>query len=364
VDLSIGGAARSGTLIAALLGSCIAAGSDKANAIISADVEQMINNQFVPELQAFDRSLTVTLARCPDTLDFSGGKTVYCTIKVDDTPIQVGIVYAPSTNTASFLKASFYEVRQLNRLEKALLLSGYEVRAEVDCGDPPFRLVPVGTEFTCAVTGSPAVSSLRLKAQADGQVFTFNPPGLSSPAWISAAVDQHKAGKETTLDGAAVEKWIADSAEAEYLAYSGDSQPALTIVVHCPSKMDVTGSKHVQCVVTIDGHDVRHDVSIDDVKGVDDKSLDAVIDQQKVERAAQDDFNTRLKQNSLPANAVVHCGRGILVVTPPGTFYCTATAGGDSYKVEVSVEDAKGTVHWRGIQISGSRPAPSTSPRV
>ncbi len=363
--MTIGSAARSGAVIVALLGSCIAAGSDKANTITSADVEQMINEQFVPELRAFDHSLSVTLARCPDILDFTGGKTVYCTIKVNEKPIQVGIVYTASTNTANFLQSSFYETRQLNRLEKALLLSVYGIRAEVDCGDPPFRFVPVGTDFTCVVTGSSAVSSLRLKAQADGQVFTFNPPGLSSPAWISAAVDQHKAGKETILDGPTLEKWIEDSGEAEFLAASGDSQPAHTIVVHCPAKMNVSGDKHVQCIVTIDGHDVRQDVSMDDVKGVDHKPLDAVVDRQKAERMAQDDFNTRLKQNSLPADAVVHCGQGILVVTPPGTFYCTATAGGDSYKVEFSVEDAKGTVHWRGIQVNASpSPSPSTSRRM
>ncbi|MFY9719787.1 MAG: hypothetical protein WAK16_09080 [Candidatus Cybelea sp.] len=198
------------------------------------------------------------------------------------------------------------------------------------------------------------MSELQLRAEGNGQLLTFNPVGLTSPAWMLNAIAQHDAGKQTILDGPTVAAWIqflltAPTATDQHLA----------VQVHCPSSLDVTGAKHAICIVSIQGHDVRREVLIDAVKGVDSRTLDVPVDLATVQRETQDDLNRRLLQGGLQADGVVRCNAGLLVVTPPSTFYCDAFGGGKPYKVEVRVEDTTGTVNWRFI--SGDT-APSSSP--
>jgi hypothetical protein len=74
----------------------------------------------------------------------------------------------------------FFEFDQAERLETAALFNDYGIQASVQCGSPRYRLLPVGTVFPCSVMGSPAVSELRLRAESNGQLFTFNPTGFST----------------------------------------------------------------------------------------------------------------------------------------------------------------------------------------
>jgi hypothetical protein len=293
-------------------------------------------------------------------LDLGAGKVAYCTISINNVPVTVGVVYDAKTDKLSLAQASFYEFDRLEQLEKASLLSDYSISADVHCPGARYQLIPVGTILTCSVTGSPGVASLRLRAEPNGNVFTFNPSGTTSPAWITDALKVHAAGNQTILDGAVVARWDQDALKNSMIA---GGNPATTVSVTCPEKLDLSGTNHAVCTVLLSGLTMHREVFIDPVKGLDARSMDAAIDQQKVQRMAQDDLNARLQQNGLQADAVVHCSSGLIVVTPPGVFYCDATAGGKTYKLEVSVEDAKGTVRWRAVSPDEVHPQASGSPK-
>lgn len=229
----------------------------------------------------------------------------------------------------------------------------------MQCGSPRYRLLPVGTVFPCSVMGSPAVSELRLRAESNGQLFTFNPTGFSSPAWMLNAIAQHDAGKRTIVDGPTIAAWIQFLLTA---TAANNQHPA--VQVRCPSSVDVTGAKHALCIVSIQGHDVRREIFVDPVKGVDSRTLDVPVDLATVQHETQDDRNRRLQQSGLKADGVVHCNAGLLVVTPPSTFYCDAFGGGKPYKVEVRVADTTGMLNWHFISgDTAPSPAPAASPR-
>lgn len=246
---------------------------------------------------------------------------------------------------------------QVKRLEEKLLVNSYALKGEVHCGDPRFRLLPVGAVLTCSVTGSPKVSALHLSVASSG-IFTANPPGLSSPAWMLGALSQHAAGKQTILDGPTVAAWIQ-----LFLTAPAASDQQRNVQLRCPPSVDVTGTRHSTCIVSIQGHDLRREVFIDPVKGVDTRALDVPVDLATVQHEIQDDLNRRLQRGGLQADGVVRCNTGFLVVTPPLTFYCDAFGAANPYRVEVKVVDTTGTVNWRFISGKPtSSPVPTASP--
>jgi|SRR5580698_576634 hypothetical protein len=345
---------RSAALLLAFLTLCAVAAGDNSSSNGSQAAKQFIDSQIVPRLRAYDESLSVSLATCPEMLDFSGSKTPYCTITINNVTVQVSVVYDASTKQIRIPPSSFYEFDQVERLEKANLLNNYGVKADVQCGNPRYRLLPVGTVFTCSVIGAPAVTELQLRAENNGQLFTFNPKGLSSPAWMLNAIAQHDAGKQTIIEGSTLAAWI------EFVMTTGaasNKEPA--VQVHCPSSVDVTGTNHAICLVSVQGHDLRREVFIDPVKGVDSRTLDVPVDLAVVQRETQEELNRRLQKSGLQPDGTVRCNTGLMVVTPPSTFYCDAFGGGAAYKVEVKVLDTTGTVQWHFI--SGDT-APSSAP--
>ena len=173
------------------------------------------------------------------------------------------------------------------------------------------------------------------------------------------AIAQHDAGKRTIVDGPTIAAWIQFLLTA---TAANNQHPA--VQVRCPSSVDVTGAKHALRIVSIQGHDVRREIFVDPVKGVDSRTLDVPVDLATVQHETQDDRNRRLQQSGLKADGVVHCNAGLLVVTPPSTFYCDAFGGGKPYKVEVRVADTTGMLNWHFISgDTAPSPAPAASPR-
>jgi hypothetical protein len=176
---------------------------------------------------------------------------------------------------------------------------------------------------------------------------------------MTAALDAHKAGQPTIVDGAKLSAWIAQFLEAASIA-AGSATPAPAI--HCPASVDLSADRHGICVVTVDGHDLRREVFIEPVKGLDTRALDTAVDTQKLQGLAQDELNARLRQNGYTPDVVVRCPSGFMTVVAPSTFYCDATAGGKAYKLEVMIEDAAGKARWRMVPPDSINASPSPSP--
>ena len=244
--IRISSLSRSAALLLALVALCAVAAGDTSSSDDSSTAKQFIDTQIVPRLRAYDERLSVSSATCPDKFDFSDSKMPYCTITINNVPVQVSIGYEASRNKISIPLFSFFEMDAVERLERATLLNENGVTADVQCGAPRYRLLPVGTVFTCAVTGAPSVSELRLRAEDNGQLFAFNPKGLSSPAWMLDAIAEHAAGKQTIIDGSTIASWIRFLLTASLAANTQSD-----VQVHCPTSVDVTGAKHAICIVSI-----------------------------------------------------------------------------------------------------------------
>src|SRR5690349_13185896 len=109
--------------MAAVLVATAGTGSDNPTSDSSATAKQFIDAQIVPGIRSFDAELSVTGAICPDKLDFSGGKTPYCEIMVNGVPVKINLSYDRSTSRISISPASFFELDQVESLEKKLLLA-------------------------------------------------------------------------------------------------------------------------------------------------------------------------------------------------------------------------------------------------
>jgi hypothetical protein len=320
------------------------------DAIDGLSVRQVIDTKLAALMHTYDPGLSIAPAVCPERIDVSGGKRAYCTVRVNGEPVRVSVTYAgPPQKFLVAKDTSFIEMAMVERSEEASLLSEHGIRASVRCGTPRYRLLDVGTRFTCSVENSTKLKTLRLKTEADGRLFTYNPAGMFSPRWMVEALREHTSGSATIVDGATVAAWIREGVVDALPAARLGAPPQ--IVTECPASLHLTGTQHGRCSESINKLRVRLDVWID-ASGLHGQALDAVIDRSKVRRAAQDDFNGLLQRNGFAPTAAVHCDSGLLVVTPPGIFYCTARIAGKAYRVEVKIDDSKGTAHWRAIPMA------------
>ena len=82
----------------ALFATIAAAGSDNATSVPSAVAKQFIDARIVPAIRGSYPELSISSASCPEKLDFSGGRTPYCTFTVNGVPVNVDISYDLSAN--------------------------------------------------------------------------------------------------------------------------------------------------------------------------------------------------------------------------------------------------------------------------
>jgi hypothetical protein len=318
------------------------------NAVQGKAVQQKIDETITPLLHSYDPSLKIEPSICEPTIVQYPGNMGSCDLTVNGVPLKIRVAGAgpPDHFKVDFGGAFFFEMAQVEKLQENILARNFTIHGAVSCGDPRIRLLQAGTYLTCSVSGTPSVKSLRLKAMANGNIYTYNPPGLSSSFPIpQSLLTLHKQGKLTIANGQDVEAFISEG----MAVYPSTHNRNLS--ARCPSSMDLTKSNRGVCVVPIPGlsSPQRIAVWIDDALGICTRPLDAIVDRERVQNLAQADLNRRLRDNGDVADATVKCERGLVVIPWPSTFDCKATAGGKRYKLVVLVQDFKGTVSWRGI---------------
>jgi hypothetical protein len=319
-----------------------------ADAVSGAAVQQNIDETITPMFRAYDANLRVEPSKCEPVIVEEQGTMGWCDLTVNDVPLKIRVAGAgpPDHFKVDFADASFFEMAKVEKLVEYRLAHHFKTNAVVNCGDPTVRLLPPGTYLTCSVSGSPSVTSIKLKTLAGGNIFTYNPPGFKDTSPIPQALfSLHRQGKTVIVKGSDIEPFISDGMAAD------PTTRDRSLVVRCPGSMDLTDSKRGVCIVSIPGTSAaqRIGVWIDDAVGLRTLPIDAVIDRQHVQDLAQSDLNRRLRDNGDMPDATVECEKGLLVVKWPNTFSCKATVGGKRYKLVVLVQDFKGTVSWRGI---------------
>jgi hypothetical protein len=144
-------------------------------------VERAIDTKIMPSIRSQEPNLTIAPSVCADALDVSNGKIAHCTVSIDGVPIPIRVVYnGPPDDFKADLDGRLFPMADVERMEDRVLLKSYGVTARVSCGKPIVRLYRSGSDFRCAVTGSPKVTRLHLRATPLG-IFTYNPPGLKPP---------------------------------------------------------------------------------------------------------------------------------------------------------------------------------------
>jgi hypothetical protein len=92
-------------------------------------------------------------------------------------------------------------------------------------------------------------------------------------------------------------------------------------------------------------------LSIVPVNGLDAEPIDMPLDRVKVATMAKADLDRRMSEIGSDRKATVDCGRGFAIVTVGGTFDCKMTSGPTKYRLEVLLQDTRGTVKWRGVAL-------------
>jgi hypothetical protein len=318
------------------------------NAVQGRAVQQKIDEAIVPSLHSYDPTLRIESAKCDPIIVQYPGTMGSCELTVNGVPLKIRVAGAgpPDHFKVDFGGASFFEMAKVEKLVENILAQNFKVLAVVRCGGPGVRLLQPGTYLTCLVSGSPSVKSIKLKAMANGNIFTYNPPGLQDSSPIpEALLTLHKQGKSSIARGSDIDAFISGAITASPLTHDHN------VTVKCPTSMDLTDGKRGVCFVAVPGLSSAQRISvwIEDAVNLRMRPIDAVVDRQRVQDLAQSDLNRRLRDNGDSADAVVKCEKGLLVIQWPGTFDCKATAGGKRYKLVVSVQDFKGTVSWRGV---------------
>ena len=311
-------------------------------------VQEQIDGSIAQSLVSYNPALKVEPSKCASIMLVSEDSPATCTLTVNGVPLKIRVLPAqpPYQFKVDFAGAYFFHMPMVEKTIEDDLVHNYNIKAAAHCGNPRERLIAPGTYFVCAIEGSSKVRSDRVKVTPNGQLFVFNVPGLktaSSP--LTSLLTPHKKGKTTIASGTDVKAFIL-----QYL----DSNPqwrASPGVVACPMSIDLTGKKRGVCTVNVPKLRTpeRIGVVIDDSAGFRVWPIDEIVDRDQIEAAAQADLNRRLTASGYKADAVVVCDGGLVVVKVPSTFSCEASAQGEPYKLEVSV-DVNG-VRWRAVSV-------------
>ncbi len=339
-------------LTVALCLSACAVSVRHADAVQGKAVQQKIDETISPLMKSYYPNLKIEPSQCEPIIEITQGTMGKCTLPVNGVPLEIRVASAgpPDMFKVDFDGKFFFDMASDEKIIENSLANNYTVPVKgiAHCGEPRERLLLPGTYLTCTVDGTPLVHSVRLKVSPNGQIFVFNVPGLKVAGTLpDSLLTLHKEGKIVIVSGVDVAAYI------QKLWDEDSTSNAFHAVVTCPVQMDLTGTKRGVCTAAIPGLQTpdRLGFWIEPVVGFHMRPIDAVIDRAKVQKMAQDDLNRRLVDNGNAADAVVICDPGLVVIEPPGTFECKASAAGKAYRLVVNVQDWKGTVTWHGIPV-------------
>lgn len=323
-----------------------------------ANVETAINDKLILVLQSQLPHSKFSKPSCPERLNLSDGKVAHCSFAIDGVSIPVRVVYMgpdPQGFKAN-LEGVIYTDKMIDEYAAATLAE-YKLHAVVRCGPPAIRFYRPGDNFSCALSGVPGASTMHIRAMPSGQLFYFKPASLQNMAadkWMTDALHAHKIGQTVTVDGSNASKFIDQNMKSDTNVAA--APPGLVGKARCPIRLNLTGKARAVCTVAFGGSDAHFAVWIDDATGFSYRAIDAIVDKAKVARLAVADLNRRLAENGDTPDTIVECGSGIIVVRPPGTFYCKLSGNGLTGRLQVVVSDWQGTAHWRGVDMKQIKP--------
>ena len=312
--------------------------------IDGAGVARTIDTRIAPLLQSVP-DLTVGRATCPDHLDLSNGKTVYCTLPAGEAMLRIRVTSGTEYGKYFVKQAdSLFDMRRLERAERVDLADQYGVNADVRCGAPRFRAAATGTTLSCALSGK-NVPADRVEWQVlndMGRVKVLR-PYRPSPAMhaLLPYLRAHDNGGRTIVPGPML---------ARVLYAMTKSQVALNPEVgwrlgpaSCPAQVDLSGTRRGVCRQVIFGKALRYNAWIDGPHGFHLAAVDFAFPTKRVSTEAADYYRHQLETAGRPELTAVDCGPDrVAVVDAKHGILCRLTYGATTRPLTVYPNAGKG----------------------
>ena len=319
-------------VLAMLLGGCVVSarrgviGDD----VPRGEVARTIDTQVASALRTVP-GLAVGQAACPEHIDVSNGKTVYCTLPAGGTTLRVAVTSGKEFGTYFVHQADgLLDMRNIERGQQISIEEAYGFHADVRCGAPRFRAVPPGTRLTCRLSGRnlPADHIDFKVMDGAGRVFAFRPRGMRSRAMeaLLPYLRLHKQGRRTIVSGALLAHQLYSWTRAQA---RGDPAGRTTVgAATCPNEVDLTGTRRGVCRMHVLGHALRFEMWIDDSVGMNSRGVEFAFQTKRVSAAAADTYREKFAAAGSPQMVAVDCGADrIVVVTTEHGLSCRLTYG-------------------------------------
>jgi hypothetical protein len=310
------------------------------------DARTWIDEEAGTMLAARHPGVTIGNARCPYLLNLTGRHTERCTIPIGKDEFRIDVA-----------RSETFELRDVDALvvkrdaERELtddLTLEYGVPFTVRCDGPPVRVVPIRTDFSCAID-APDIFADRIDVEAIGRDDRLIPHHLKSGDSREARMLGRDVTEKTeggvTIAGPVVERYLHEITGG--ILHAELVRRGLLGAAHCPPRLVLSSdSKHATCTVRAGDRSVRYDLRFDKGRGL-------VIDAQQVavipvlRELAKRYYQRLWSTNGKVAAVGVTCGSHDVVVVEPGTTLpCKAWAGDNKAWFVVKIRDAAGNVSF------------------
>jgi hypothetical protein len=337
--------------LAVLLGGCVVSARRGVigDNVPGADVARTIDTKIAPMLRTVP-GLAVGNAACPEHLDISNGKTVYCTLPAGGMTVRVAITSGKDYGTYFVHQADgLLDMRSIERNEHAALANEYGLRADVRCGPPRFRALPPGARLNCRLAGrNLPTDHLDFKVMdAASHLFTFRPHGARWRALdvVLPYIALHKHGRRTIVPGAVLARHLHTTIQTQ-----ADSDPHGRTAVGtatCPHDVDLSGPRHGVCRMIVLGKSLRYETWIDEPAGLNVRGLDFALDTKRVAAAAVTTYREKLVAAGLPQMVAVDCGAGrVVIATVVHGVPCKLTYGATTRPLTAYPDSSNGTLRF------------------
>ena len=233
--------------------------------VLGASVARTIDIQLGPAFFVPNLGLRVGRAVCPTTINLSNGKAGRCTLPLSGVPVPIHV--KPVAQFVTYVVAiehSVIPMRSVEQYEESELLAGYDLRAEVLCGNPRVRIAEIGRHVRCSLQGSRLPANhidLKILDNA-GHVLFYNSPLRKSRTTIliDRYLSLHQARQPTIVPGIILASYIRRHAiqltqDLELRKHIGRAS--------CPMRSDLSGNRKTRCTLRVAQFDVPYSVWID-----------------------------------------------------------------------------------------------------
>jgi hypothetical protein len=337
--------------LAVLLAGCVVSarrgviGDD----IPASEVARTIDTQVAPALRTIP-GLAVGHAVCPEHIDVSNGKTVYCTLPAGGTTLRVAVTSGKQFGAYFVHQADgLLDTHTVERSERASLANRYDLHADVHCGPPRFRALQPGARLSCRLAGrNLPTDHLDFKLMdTAGHLFTFRPHGMRSSTMdaVLPYIGLHKHGRRTIVPGAVLARHLHTTIQTQ-----ADSDPHGRTAIGaatCADEVDLSGARRAVCRMIVLGKSLRYEAWIDESSGLNVRGLDFALDTKRVAAGAVTTYREKLSAAGIPQMVAVDCGADrVVIATVAHGVPCKLTYGATTRPLTAYPDPSNGTLRF------------------